>query len=671
MSKFWKCSTDEEGNMVAELDLGPDEKQNLLRAEVLKELNVILSTNNPKCLIITTAKPHSFCAGADVGEINALANGKQEHLVAALESMHALLLKIRNSSYPIVAATSGECLGGGTELVLACHKRIAARHPKTRFGLPEVMLGVIPGFGGTQLLPKLVGVRKAMEVIVGQRKLSADDALKCGLVDKVVIPELLIVEAKKIAFEETERKKLSWVDRIGAVRDFVMRMAKKQTLKATKGVYPAPMKAIEAIDFSDANLEDGLAREGQLFLECAATMESASLRDIFLKQREAKSKDWIGVNPPSAHSGGGGTPPEKVLMLGAGVMGRAIAYAVLAGGVRVNLHDMSSKAIHEAVLFIEGQLAKEVKKSKLSLEKAQGMRDRLIVSYGDEPTIDGVDFVIEAIVEDLTIKPRVLAELEKKLPENAVIATNTSSLLPSDIAAPLTRKDKFCAMHFFNPAHKMDLVEIVGTAETSKETLAKTLALIKAMGKTPILLDKECAGLLVNRVLVRGMAKALDCLLSGEDPWEIDMALEGAGMVMGPFKTIDLVGFDIAYHVMKMMGHYYPEIYGKTEVGNLELHKFKDILGQKTGKGFYVWENNKAVKPNKEILKKFGWELFPHDKEIGALDCCHLIRKEMNEEAMALVSERICSDPNMIDLSLVLGAGLFPNRRGLLKNPII
>lgn len=659
MNNFWNCSTDAEGNMVAEFDLGPDEKQNILRAGAFKELNEILSTSHPKCLILTTGKPHSFCAGADVGEIDKMANGDPKILQGALKSMHELLLKIHNAPYPIVAAISGECLGGGTELALACHKRIAARHPKTRFGLPEVMLGFIPGFGGTQLLPTLVGVKKAMEVIVGQQKLSADDAYKCGLVDKVVAPEELISAAKALAATDSGHKKLPWFERIPAVRDLMLWLAKR---RAAKSVYPAALKAIKAIGFSDEDLESGLVKEGELFLQCATTLESQSLRSIFLMRSEARSRDWIGVRAPA---------PKHILILGAGVMGQGIAYAALKNGIKVNLHDSDTKAIHKAVMAIETQMGREMKKGKFSPEEARAIRDNLTVSYGDEPKTEGVEFVIEAIIEDLKIKPMVLANLEKKLPENAIIASNTSSLLPSEIAAPLARKDKFCAMHFFNPVHAMDLVEISGTSETSKETLAITLALTKKLGKTPIVLEKECAGLLVNRVLVRGMAWSLKQLLLGIDPWAIDRALERSGMEMGPFKTIDLVGFDIARHVMKMMTHYYPEIYSGDSLQNLELHKFKDMLGKKTGKGFYIWKNDRVVGPNKEILKRFGWSVIPPKQDgVRPLSAKLSIVREMNEEAMALVSERVCPDVNMVDLSLVLGAGLFPNRRGLLKNPL-
>lgn len=660
MGRYWKLTEDAELNLVAALDLGSLEKQNMLRADVLKELNVILSTERPKALILTTAKPHSFCAGADINEIKGMADGDPAVMKAALESMHEVLMKVHNAPFPVVAAISGECLGGGMELSMACHKRIAARHPKTRFGLPEVGLGVIPGFGGTQFLPRLVGVKKALEVIVGQRKLSADEALKCGLIDKVVEPDQLIEEAKKLAFRRTEHK-MPWAERIPCARRFILKMAGKQALKATKGVYPAPLKAIESIRNSMNGLKNGLDKEAKLFMECAASMESQSLIDIFLTQQKARSNDWVGMRT---------TPPERVMVLGAGVMGRTIAYAVLMGGVKVTLHDIYPKAVYDSVMFIESMLVKGCKKGKLSPADAQKMRDNLKTSSGEEPLVDGVDFVIEVILENTEVKQKVLAALEKRLPENTVIVTNTSSLLPSEIATPLLRKDKFCAMHFFNPAHMMDLVEIVGTAETSDETLAKTLALTKAMKKTPVVLDKECAGLLVNRVLVRGMAWALyEFVHNGIDPWKLDKALERYGMVMGPFKTIDLVGFDIAHHVMQMMAHYYPDIYKNMLELNLEIHKYKDLLGQKTGKGFYLWEGTKAVGPNPEILQKFGWKVDPDSwAETGAA-ILNVVRL-MEREAKTLADENICNSTDMIDLAMVLGAGITPNRRGLLKNPL-
>jgi len=666
--KYWKLANDGSDLLVAVLDFGREEKQNFLRRQTFEELDEILTHTLPyrKAMVILSAKTESFCAGADIDEIRDILKNP-DSVGELLKRAHEILLKIKGSPRPIVAAVSGTCLGGGLELALACHGRVAARHPKTVFGLPETSIGIIPGFGGTQLLPRLVGLKKSLEIILAQRKLTADDALKAGLVNAVAAPDELLSKAVQLARDMVSGKSRTksrrpLLESIPGARRLLLWKAADRVFSQTKGAYPAPFHAIEAVRASSRPLEAGLEKEAQCFVNCVKSPEAKALLDIFFLRKEARSRRWVEWDIP--------TPVNKVGVVGAGFMGRRIAYAALSAGLPVRLHDTFPQAVHGATIFVEEQIKKELAKGKLAPKRAAEMRHLLTGSWGEKlgPLLD-CDFIVEAVKEELEEKKRVFNALETLLPAHTVMVTNTSSLPPSQIAAALQYKDRFAAMHFFStPSGLMDLVEIVGVPETNSRTIAKTLTLAKLLGKTPVVLQKECAGLVVNRVLVRGMAWALDFIRRFEaDPWYIDWLLERHGMAMGPFKTADLVGFDTGSHVIGIMQSHYPDPHRyPPKIGDFNLAARKDLLGEKTGQGFYVWENGKPVKPNRAAPALLGLvkEDVPLDRLASEAAYKALI-DHMKAEARSLVAEGISSS-EMIDLALVLGAGICPNRRGLL-----
>lgn len=676
---FWKYDVDQEGNFILRLDCGPDTKQNVLKKAVLEELGQILDTlehltvGRVKTLIIASAKPDSFCAGADINEIKEFLD-KPDAVGEYISQAHSILKKIRFAPFPVVAAVSGECLGGGLELAMICHGRVAADTPKTRFGLPETSLGIIPGFGGTQMLPRWVGLQKAIEVIVGQKKLSATDAWKCGLANRLVKPEELLIEAKALA--ETLResspdhrvtRSLEKVPLVG--RRLILSAARKRVLKETHGNYPALLKALDAMELSYGELDDGLKKESELFMECLKTSQAKNLMDVFFLRKRARSCQW--VNHPAVEC------PKCVGVLGAGVMGRGIAYSIISAGIPVVLYDPYPQAIAGAVIFMEKNLGKEVKRGKLTLEQALKRRNLLKVVWGKNlQPLSQADYVIEAALENLEVKRKLLAELNKCLGREVVVATNTSSLLPSDIVQGFPRPEYFCAMHFFNPAHVMDLVEIAGHPNTGAYAIARTVALTKAIGKTPLVLKKECPGLIVNRILIQYLAWGLYFVAKhGVDPWELDRKFEKFGMMMGPLKTVDLVGFDIGQHVMELMANYYPgELPKRSQLPN--LLEDKTMLGQKSGKGFYLWQGNKPTTPNKESLKFIGKtagndSATAYEKVKARLETVppkaayEYIMSRMLTVADDLIREGV-TDAWVIDLSMILGSGFSPARRGLL-----
>ncbi len=684
--KYWKYSVDDGLHMVLTLDLGSEMKVNLLRADAILELDEFLLTHHPKSLVIASAKPDSFCAGADISEISQLLDSPNE-VDTLFTRIDRIAEQLRNGHYPSVAAIGGICLGGGLELAMMCTERIASDNPKTLLGLPETSLGIIPGFGGTQLLPRIVGMRKAAEIILGGagKKLSAKDALKCGLVASIAKQDELLNDAKHFARDladmrqhggKTRRNGIEKIPFLGSA--FILNRARSAVLKATKGVYPAPMKALEAMRWSGGELRTGLAREHRAFKECVATNEAKSLISLYFLNESAKSREWVKDQKKGMHAVG------PVGVLGSGLMGRGIALSALTANLPVILHDPVPGAVHDAVAFIEQNLMKDTLRGKLTKEQALRRRGLLSISWGaDLSRLKRSSIVIEALREDIETKRKHLGDLVAVLenPE-AIIATNTSSLPLREIASPVVRKDRFCAMHFFNPAEKMQLVEIAGIPETSPATLATAITLTKMMGKAPIVLDKECPGLVVNRILLRGVAYAMHQTLEGHtvDPWMIDRVLEGYGFMMGPFKTLDLVGFDTAHHVMKFMATCYPDSYPDS-VKSLNLAVNKRSLGKKTGRGFYLWNGRlsaiqklfgkKEMKPNPDIFSDLCLEdrLFNRDASATATVAMGVMRA-MQEEARDIMREGVLNSAEMIDLSMILGAGICPNRRGVLGLPL-
>lgn len=659
---------------ILRLDIGPDRKQNTLTRQALKELNDLIDyflANEPTALVIASAKEDSFCAGADIDEIQKFL-GNPDAASSLLEQAHGLLLKIRNAPFPIVAAISGECLGGGLELALACHARIAAKSPGTRLGLPETRLGLIPGFGGTQLLPRLIGLENALKIIVGQKTLSAKDAYAWGLVDKIVAQGELVNAAIEFAHSRRDelltrrmRRTRRGFERIPfAGPRLIESAARKRVFQETHGVYPALNDAIDAVMESYHDLSSGLAKERSLFVKCLKTSEAQNLINIFFLRKDARSRVWVRSQDTTR-------PPERVGVLGAGVMGRGIAYSLIASGIPTVLHDLYAETVHDAVVYIEGLLGKEVAKGRLTIEDASYTRGLLTLSWGESlRRFSETDFIIEAVTEDLNLKKKVFGQLAPHLKPDTVVATNTSSLLPSAMAVALPKPENFLAMHFFNPAPVMELVEIAGYKGTSEYALAKTVQLTKALGKTPIVLEQECPGLLVNRVFPYYIAEAMKRAKTGAvHPAVLDETFERFGMVMGPFKTLDLVGFDVAEKVFLSMQTSYPGRFADlAQFG--ALGKDKRVLGQKSGRGFYVWEKSTPKRFNDEILAQFGFKTPPSDRA-EARRLAERAREEilalMIRETDDILSEGICSSPDIIDLALIFGAGFAPNHRGITK----
>jgi 3-hydroxyacyl-CoA dehydrogenase/enoyl-CoA hydratase/3-hydroxybutyryl-CoA epimerase len=674
--RYWKAEIDGNWDTVLKLDLGPEAKENVLATAVIEELHEFLKHNPCHSLIIASAKPGSFCAGADVHEIAKVIEMPAEERNKAIQDLmkktDGILSILREADYPSVALIDGSCLGGGLELAMCCTERIASANPKTIFAMPETALGIIPGFGGTQTLPRLVGLRKAVEMnfsVAGQfKKLSAQEALACGLVCSVVPADRLLTAGRNLARDLAathHRNKNRKRVRIGVEKipffgpRSILRGVRKKAWQLTKGTNPALLRAFDALGHSYSNIRKGLAKEHKLFAECAATSEARANVSTFLLREEARARKWVDCEKQS--------PPARLGIIGAGKngmgMGKGIAYAAISAGILTRLHDVDPHSARSAFGLICEALEREVARGKITPKEKEARLRLFSWTCGDNTfrvLAADSDFIIEAVTENLELKQRVLLDLERGVRPETVIVSNTSSFLPSDVGVMLNKKGRFAAMHFFNPAERMPLVEIAGTPDTDPVTIAKVLALAKALGKTPIVLKNECPGLIVNRVLVRGLAWALVLAKSGCDPWVIDAGCERAGMLMGPFKTMDLVGFDTGQLVMQSMIRHYADAY-PPEIGNFNLAADSSTLGQKTGRGFYLWKDGKAVGRNKEIVRAFGFWCHRDSRNTHVS-----VLAMMRDEAKNILSEGIVDSPDMIDLAIILGAGICPNKRGLL-----
>ncbi len=613
-------------------------------------------------LVIISKKPSIFIAGADISEIEFLGSQGGDKAGEALMKLQAVFTYLENLPIPSLAAIHGACLGGGMELSLACDYRMATDAPETRIGLPEVMLGVIPGWGGTQRMPRLIGLEKSLDLILSGRHITGPSALKMGLVDRVVPKELLEQKAfefgQELAAKRTKRireaGKLGLVEKIPGGKYIVFDIARKKLLEKSKGNYPAPLKALEVIKKTyGGSLESGLRTEAEAFSELVGSPESKNLIGIFYLNESVK-KDR-GTDAEVAVK-----PVKHAAVLGAGVMGGGIAQLFAAKGVHVRMKDIQWPAIAKGLNTAYGLFKSRVKKRKMKqfeLENAMAL-------IGGTTSYSGfgqADIVVEAVVEDLEIKKKVFAELDKVTSPNAVLATNTSSLSVTHIAEKVKDKSRVVGMHFFNPVDKMPLVEVIRGKETSDQAIATVFQFAKSLGKTPVVV-KDAPGFVVNRILGPYLNEAAFLLLDGVEVEEMDGLMEKFGMPMGPCALLDEVGLDVAQKVAKILYGAFGE---RMKPANfLDTIIDKDRLGKKTKKGIYLYEG-KEKSVNSAILE--GIERKKRSADLTDEVVVKRMTYLMVNEAASILSEDLVRRVSDIDLAMIFGTGFAPFRGGLLR----
>jgi 3-hydroxyacyl-CoA dehydrogenase/enoyl-CoA hydratase/3-hydroxybutyryl-CoA epimerase len=664
-------SIDADGVLRVVFDL-PGQRVNLFTEHNLQELSRMLdearARDEIRAVLFASAKPGMFIAGLDVDHIESLTDAYKA--AEASRFGQAVFQKIAALDRPTACAINGICLGAGAELALACGLRVAANDRAVRIGLPEVQLGIIPGFGGTQRLPRRLGLSAALDLILSGRKLDAAAAKRAGLVDLVVPPEYLEREALALLRRATEQGEESLaaalrgkrplqqlaVERIGPLRRYVIEQARKRAAAtADRQSYPAPFRAIEAIEAATTQtLPQGLDFEARLVGELIPTRTSKNLIWLF-KNRTALRSDLSGVRA---------VPREvrRLAVLGAGLMGGGIAQLAADRGIPVRLKDVHYEAILAALRTARGVWNGQLQRKTLSLRELK-QRIAFIAPTSDDSGLRNVDLAIEAVAEELELKQRVLAEAEQRIDERAVFASNTSSLAISDIAARARRPERVVGLHFFNPVHRMPLVEVIAGVHTSPEAVATAHIFARRLGKVPVIVRDE-PGFLVNRVLALYLNEALRLLAEGVRMDVLDRSMLAFGMPMGPFALLDQIGLDTARHVAAVLRAAFGERVG-TDGFLLDTMVSDDRLGQKNGKGFYRYRNGKRTVPDPRVYELAG---APAAREIPAETLQERMVLAMLNEAAVCLQEGVVRRPREIDVAMVLGTGFPPFRGGLLRH---
>lgn len=646
----------------------PDEKVNKLSAEVLSELENILDNiakdSEIKILIIKSAKKGIFIAGADINEIKAIKDLKDAD--EKVKRGQDILSKIAQLKIPTISLINGACLGGGLEFSLACTYRIAIANDKTILGLPEVNLGILPGFGGTQRLPKLIGLSQALNIILSGKPVKAQKAYKIGLVDAIFAEDFITENLEKFTQEALKEKNKFLAKRKAAKKKrfifenlffgkhIIFNFAKKNLFKKTKGQYPAPFYALEVVKetYQGFCQKKGFKIERQYFCDLAIGEISKNLIDIFFTS-EAMKKD-MGLKTKAK-------PVEinNAALLGAGIMGGGIAWLFANKNIKIQIKDITNEAIavgYKQVLKIFSQLKKirKINDAGISMKMAN------ITSSLEYKGFENADIVVEAVVENINIKKKILKEAEGKVNKDTIIVSNTSSLSISQIAKALKKPENFAGMHFFNPVNRMPLVEVIKGEKTSDKTIISVVNLCKKLGKTPIVV-KDVPGFLVNRILLPCMNEACYLLEEGAQIRRVDVLMEKFGMPMGPFILADVVGIDVAAKV----AHSLQEGYGaRMKVAKIldEIYSnHKELLGKKSGKGFYLHNKENEINPQIAQINKAKKGKISDEEIVD-----RLILTMVNEAAKCL-EEEVVVNAQYLDMAMIMGAGFPPFKGGLLK----
>jgi len=639
-TRNWRFAVDVEKLGWLTIDT-PKASVNTLGRETLAELEELvghiedlIGSGEVIGVILMSGKTSGFVAGADISEFDAMADFTI--LPEALKRTHALFTRIEGLQVPVVAAISGFCLGGGLELALACHYRIAVDDEKTRIGFPEVNLGIFPGFGGTGRSIRQAGPVAAMQIMLTGKLLRAKQARAMGLIDKLVRhPDNLRWEARKAVLQKRTSQPAGLVKRamaMGLVRSYVAsRMRAEAQKKARPEHYPAPYALIDLFEKHGDDWQAMSAGEIEPFVPLMGSDTAANLRRVFFLSEGLKKQG--GKQKPAF---------RRVHVVGAGVMGGDIAAWCALRGLEVTLQDLDMARITPALKRAKALFSKRLKKPR---EVAAAVA-RLAADV-EGKGVSRADVVIEAVVENLEIKRKIFAGIEGGLRSDAILATNTSSIELERIAEGLTDPARLIGLHFFNPVAQLPLVEVIRSKFNSEAAIARGAAFALAIGKSPVVV-KSAPGFLVNRVLMPYMLGAVERVEKGMSKELIDAAAMAFGMPMGPIELMDMVGLDVGKSVAHELGHAVPAD------SKFETLVTAGKLGRKSGEGFYKWEKGKAQKgqvPEHADLAALGRELV----------------QPLVDTTETVVAEKIVANSDLADIGVILGTGFAPFLGGPLK----
>ena len=630
--RHWRIERDHDDIAWLTLDR-TDSGTNSLSRDVLEELDDVLTVlygEIPKALVIRSGKVNGFIAGADVQEFTQIADRNQA--LELIKRGQAIISRIEALPVPTLALIHGFCLGGGLELALACRYRIASDETTTRIGLPEVKLGIHPGFGGTVRLTRLIGPISGLELMLTGRTLNAKAARKFGIIDAVTAERHLDRAARTLTLKPPKAFQKTWRERIAELplaRDLVVKlMRRKLERKADRRHYPAPYALLDLWQGFSASEAANYAAEAASVAELIVSDTARNLVRVFLLQEQLKATGRRDT--PAIH---------RVHVVGGGIMGGDIAIWCALQGILVTVQDVDPQRLGQVVQRGRALFAKKLKQRR-AIEAAV---DRLVPD-SDGHGVTRADLVIEAIFEDADAKRELYRQIEPRLKAEAILASNTSSIPLEELATALSRPERLIGLHFFNPVDKMQLVEVVSAAQSEPEAIARGAAFVLGIKRLPLPV-KSSPGFLVNRILMPYLLEAVRQVEEGIKPEVIDRAATDFGMPMGPIRLADTVGLDICLSVARILANHYP-----VEVPE-RLQKMVDAgqLGLKSGQGFYAYRGKQKKANRPESLPP----------EVGK----RLVLSLLNE-SVACWREKVVENADLLDAGVVFGTGFAPFRGG-------
>ncbi len=644
----------------------PDRKVNVFTRAAFQELEQIVDglagRKDIGCLILLSGKPGNFIAGADVEEIARVTDPVEAE--AGSRVGHRLFSAWEGLPFPTVAAIRGVCLGGGLEISLASTWRVASDRPDTKMGLPEVRLGILPGWGGSTRLPRRIGIAEALDLILTGKTVAGRKALKLGLIDALLPDARFLDEVRDFALARIDKPRRDegefdfkelLLEKNPVGRKILFDQARKKTLETTHGHYPAPLRAIEVVK---VGIEDGpragFDAEARALAELATSKTAKNLIHVFRLTEDAKKEAGLpDAAPREVHA---------TAVLGAGVMGGGIAQLIAAEtDLPVRMKDVNDAALASGMQHAAQLFTKQVERRRLTQPEARRKMNHIL------PTLDysgfgRADLVVEAIVENMGVKQEVFAELAKHVAEGAVLASNTSSLSIAGIGAKTPHRERVVGMHFFNPVHRMPLVEVIAPEGSDPAAVNTVFAFTRKLGKTPVLV-KDTPGFLVNRLLMFYSTEALWLLDAGYRIEDVDRAMADWGMPMGPMALTDEVGIDVATKVAHILHDAFSDRLPLPEW--LDRAPQSGRLGSKNRKGFYLYEGRERKGPDPTVYPLLGLQPRVENPDPGTI-VDRMVLPMVNEAARCL-EEQVVRSAADLDLSLIFGTGFPPFRGGLCR----
>ncbi|AWV87892.1 3-hydroxyacyl-CoA dehydrogenase NAD-binding domain-containing protein [Bradymonas sediminis] len=638
--------------------------------EILDELQ---DTPPIEGVVIYSGKAGHFVVGFDINELQELANNPQD-ILPMLKRGHALAARLESLKVPVVAAIDGTCLGGGLELAMACHARIVTNNKRSKLGLPEVQLGVIPGLGGTQRLPQLVGLQTGLDMILGSKQVDAQKAKRLGLVDDVVHPGILLQVAAETArklyaagdWQERHKSSISEYFSNPAemvnlaaktpARKLIFNQARELTRKKAGSHYPAPFRAIDAIEAGyRGGFEAGIEAESRAFDELVKTDVARNLINLFFMKQEVDKTSPIPWNTKAY-------PVDKIGVVGAGLMGAGIAQVAAYQGYAVRIKDVSDESIGRGLQYCKDLIDKLVRRKKIS----EPMGDVMFGHISGTTEYTGfaqTQMVIEAVFEDLDLKKSIIKDLEERLGDNAIVASNTSTLPITELAKASKRPENLLGMHFFSPVHKMPLLEIIRHPKTSSKAVATALEVGRKMGKTCIVVN-DGPGFFTSRVIGAYINEAGWILQEGASIEAIDKAMTDWGFPVGPMKLVDEVGLDVALKAAGTLQDAFSKRWSSPTA--LKAVAADGRKGRKNKKGFYRYASGEA-----DAVDETVYDLLPGGRERQDIDASVIQQRcwlAMLNECAYCLQEGIVEHPRDIDIGVIFGLGFPPFRGGILRH---